>query len=152
MVMWFKYNPETQTRLDWLERCLISGTYPGPLWARMGKGLIYFARRNFNRYRRFRAKRRGMGKYRDCDLVYAAGARCRCGAGLAYPHDVSLWGEWACSACLKGEVPVSQDHDAYPFACYDIKSDHQPSAYGRTTRPGVKRVIYGCFKDKYIHG
>lgn len=71
------------------------------------------------------------------DLGWAASARCRCGAGYAYPkflHDPH--GHWFCSATLLGTAPVGTEHDcAKPFAFWDIKSDQQPSAGGATTRP-----------------
>lgn len=81
-------------------------------------------------------------------LIYASAARCPCGAGLAY--DPSDTGEgtpfkgpsaWECSAILLGTAipsgqPGSVTHtDKLPFAFYEIKSESQPSARGRTTRP-----------------
>lgn len=95
--------------------------------------------------------------YKPEELNYAAGARCDCGAGLAYPEEDVARGRnrvWVCSALLKGEVAFDKDtwgnsgflvrkvlgddgkeHAAYPFAFYDVKSERQPSAGGRTTRP-----------------
>lgn len=71
------------------------------------------------------------------DLNWAATARCRCGAGYAYPewlHDTH--GHWFCSASLLGTAPVGSEHDcAKPFAFWSIKSAKQPSANGQTTRP-----------------
>lgn len=75
------------------------------------------------------------------ELVFAAGSRCTCGAGLAYPKDIGAWGSWYCSDILLGRAkpgsdPESKQHDAgWPFAFYEIKSENQPSAYGQTTRP-----------------
>lgn len=76
------------------------------------------------------------------DLTYAATARCRaCGAGLAYAEDrptlpFMIPSQWDCSAVLLGEVVDNvAAHDAYPFAFYEIKSEDQPSANGRSTRP-----------------
>ena len=84
-------------------------------------------------------------------LLYAATARCPCGAGLAYPPDgpgdetsPHRWpfnGYWDCSAIWLGEAiesgqPGSVEHtDKLPFAFYEIKSENQPSANGATTRP-----------------
>ncbi len=72
--------------------------------------------------------------------MYAATARCLCGAGLAYvPGDPG--GAWDCSAILLGEAvpthePGSVQHSAkMPFVFWEIKSENQPSAEGATTRP-----------------
>lgn len=78
------------------------------------------------------------------EIRFAAGARCRCGAGLAYPIDVTEsmeLGAWACSRVLLGEIVDAVQHDTYPFAFYEIKSEDQPSAEGRTTRPPGTRVL-----------
>lgn len=78
------------------------------------------------------------------DLVYAAYARCPCGAGMAYdPHGESgkVSGYWDCSAILLGEAietgqPGAVMHEArLPFAFYKVLSERQPSANGATTRP-----------------
>lgn len=79
-------------------------------------------------------------------MTFAATARCPCGAGLAYdktcvspPFNVPSY--WDCSAILLGTAiehgePGSVQHTArLPFAFYEIKSENQPSARGRTTRP-----------------
>lgn len=76
-------------------------------------------------------------------LVFAATSRCPCGAGLAYDpcHDDKespLKGPsyWDCSAILLGTADPKVKHtDKLPFAFYEIKSEGQPSACGRTTRP-----------------
>lgn len=91
-------------------------------------------------------------------LCYAATARCKCGAGLAYdpfgasggypeqgendsPFRGGLSGYWDCSAILlgtaipKGQPGSVQHEDQLPFAFYEIKSENQPSAHGATTRP-----------------
>lgn len=85
-------------------------------------------------------------------LVFAAHARCDCGAGLAYdPAGQSEANSpfrgpsrWECSAILlfKETPPEEQEktkvamHTAPPpFAFYEIKSENQPSANGATTRP-----------------
>ena len=73
-------------------------------------------------------------------LVYAATARCQCGAGLAYLPGSGARA-WDCSAILLDEaIPKDQEgsvrhDDIYPFAFYEIKSEIQPSARGATTRP-----------------
>lgn len=66
-------------------------------------------------------------------LVYSARARCRCGRGLCYrEHDAA--DAWECAAVvLDGDNP--HNHEAFPFAFYEIKSEIQPSAAGATTRP-----------------
>lgn len=82
------------------------------------------------------------------DLVFAATARCQCGAGLAYdPNDRGAGtvfkgpSAWDCSAILLGDAvpagaPGAVRHtDSLPFSFYEIKSEHQPSAHGATTRP-----------------
>lgn len=82
-------------------------------------------------------------------LVYAASARCLCGAGMAYPKNGDYpdgkpkgplrWpysGYWDCSAILLGTADPAVKHEAQlPFAFYEIKSEDQPSARGATTRP-----------------
>ncbi|MGN6206035.1 hypothetical protein [Humibacter sp.] len=79
--------------------------------------------------------------YTDAELRYAATARCPCGAGLAYPLDAGLHGAWDCADILTGRaVPSGQEGsvthtDRLPFAFYEVKSEDQPSAQGRTTRP-----------------
>jgi hypothetical protein len=71
-------------------------------------------------------------------LTYAAAARCPCGAGLAYGSGDDCWD---CAAILLGEALASGESGAVthtarlPFVFYEIKSEHQPSARGATTRP-----------------
>lgn len=84
--------------------------------------------------------------WRDDELLYAATARCCCGAGLAYaPTDKGTGpfkgpSQWDCSDILTGRAipsgqPGSVKHDEpAPFAFYEIKSENQPSANGATTR------------------
>jgi len=78
--------------------------------------------------------------FTEDELVFAATARCNCGAGLAYPKGVGMHGSWLCSDILLGvAIPNGQEgcavHDSgYHFSFYNIKSDQQPSAEGRTTR------------------
>ena len=151
MVMWFKRNKKNETWLHWLDSCLCSGYHPGPMWARIIRWGITKARVYYNRIDRLLVGRRKLGNLRDRDLVFAAFARCKgCGAGLAYPKNINMSGEWDCSAVLKGEYPPTKAHPTYPFSFYEIKSDCQPSAGGATTRPGVKRVIIGAIKDVYV--
>ena len=77
-------------------------------------------------------------------LVYAAQARCPCGAGLAhwqgdrgvFSAEGGSGGYWDCSAILLGTADPDVQHTAkLPFVFYEIKSEHQPSARGATTRP-----------------
>jgi hypothetical protein len=75
------------------------------------------------------------------DLVFAATSRCPCGAGLAYPRNISAWGSWDCSDILlgraipKGQEGTKQHTGELPFTFYEVKSENQPSANGATTRP-----------------
>jgi DNA-directed RNA polymerase subunit RPC12/RpoP len=95
-----------------------------------------------------------MKTYEANKLRFSAGARCRCGAGLAYPRDLrDPWGEWQCAAVLMGQianVPENHGkHDAFPFSFYEIKSEDQPSAGGATTRPTghvEESTNYRCLK------
>lgn len=90
--------------------------------------------------------------YSDEDLTYAAYARCKCGAGMAYPKNTGPAGFWACSELLKlgekgsilfGKNPLQSeaeglDHSlALPFTFFEVKSEKQPSANGATTRQKV---------------
>lgn len=84
------------------------------------------------------------GLFRDDELVYAAFARCPCGAGIAHWTKAAPFGDtafWDCSDILTGRAtPKSQEgsvqHTArLPFAFYEIKSERQPSARGASTRP-----------------
>lgn len=87
---------------------------------------------------------RRRGTPRAPRLVYAADVRCPCGAGMAYDsrgESGGARGYWECSAILLGTAIPSGDpgavrHEAkLPFVFYEIKSEHQPSAHGATTRP-----------------
>lgn len=75
----------------------------------------------------------------DDELVYAAHARCKCGAGVAYAKGIGPGGEfagWFCSQVLTGRNRDMDNHEGMlPFAFYQIKSEDQPSANGVTTRP-----------------
>lgn len=69
------------------------------------------------------------------DLIYAAFARCPCGAGLAYKPGTHP-GYWDCAdILLEREKKDVQHTDRLPFTFYEIKSERQPSANGETTRP-----------------
>jgi hypothetical protein len=84
----------------------------------------------------------GQPPYTDTELIYAATARCKCGAGFAYPRAPFRSGMWVCAALLKSGDRSMQEqskHDAsLPFMFYEVKSEDQPSAYGWTTRPKSK--------------
>lgn len=79
----------------------------------------------------------------DSDLLYSAGARCICGAGLAYkmlsdhpPPPDEVWPvAWTCSLVLKGEAEP-KGHDSFPFAFYKIREETSiNNTSGITTRP-----------------
>lgn len=80
-------------------------------------------------------------KLTDLDLLYSATARCRCGAGLAYPHaTTNMHGSWDCSAVLKGEIPdVPEEHgkhDSLPWMFYKVREETSiNNRGGATTRP-----------------
>jgi hypothetical protein len=81
----------------------------------------------------------------DERLIYAAYARCPCGAGMAYDpaaeSGATIHGYWDCSAILLGKADDKVKHEArLPFAFYEIKSENQPSANGATTRPKPAHV------------
>lgn len=79
---------------------------------------------------------KGQGDFTVYELVFAAGFRCLCGAGMAYPEGIGCRGAWYCSAILLGQAAHSAAHSpAHPFAFYEVKSECQPSAVGATTRP-----------------
>lgn len=74
-------------------------------------------------------------------LTYAAFARCRCGAGLAYRSGDRAWD---CGDILRfdslspeeqARVKAAQHDEPAPFAFYEVKGENQPSARGATTRP-----------------
>jgi hypothetical protein len=69
-------------------------------------------------------------------LVYAATARCICGAGLAFDP----WGEsgqplgyWACSRMLLG-APAGDHCSRIPFTGRTIMAENAGSAMGQSTR------------------
>jgi len=86
-------------------------------------------------------------RFQDEHLLYAATARCRCGAGLAYPIDTQAALElraWCCSAVLKGDVPPDQsgDHDALPFTFYKVREETSINNIGGySTRPSGTRAM-----------
>lgn len=71
----------------------------------------------------------------DADLIYAATARCSCGAGLAYVqrrgHRAS---GWHCSRELLG-TGEGLVHTLPALRAYEIASERGPGAEGQTTRP-----------------
>lgn len=73
------------------------------------------------------------------ELRFSAGARCTCGLGLAYPKDCGGFHYWSCSGVLLGTADKAVKHDQLPFMFYSVKSEDQPSAGGRTTRPEAQR-------------
>lgn len=80
-----------------------------------------------------------MRVYTDLELLYAATARCRCGAGVAYPldhDDAARRAAWMCSSVLKGTEEPSQ-HEEFPFAFWKIREETSiNNRCGATTRPG----------------
>lgn len=80
-------------------------------------------------------------KFADTELIYAATVRCDCGAGMAYPEGIGMFGSWTCADILtmraaRGDSPDAKSHTPHlPFSCYSVKSENQPSASGATTRP-----------------
>ena len=84
------------------------------------------------------AKLKG-GDFTVDELRFAATLRCPCGAGMAYPVGaMNMQGTWDCSAILMGTALTEVEHDpGLPFIFHDVKSEDQPSAEGKTTRPAV---------------
>lgn len=102
-------------------------------------------------------------------LTYAATARCKCGAGLAYRSDCRpqddmhagsitiLEAAWTCSwilrAALSGNALTPSDvatHDKpLHFSMVEIKSEGQPSAEGATTRPADDPIATPDENDPY---
>lgn len=83
----------------------------------------------------------GKGDFKLDELIFSATNRCACGAGIAYPKDIGVWGSWICSDILRGLAIAagkegSKQHSSnLPFSMYEIKSEDQPSANSMTTRP-----------------
>ncbi len=72
-------------------------------------------------------------------LLFSATARCKCGAGLCYRERDRRADAWECAAgmaaLMRGDTACPfAEHQAFPFAFYEIKSENQPSACGQTTR------------------
>lgn len=90
--------------------------------------------------------RMGQDSFTVYEILFAATARCNCGAGFAYPHGIGPRGQWECSEILLGKAipsnqPDSKEHSApLPFQFYEVKSEGQPSAAGQTTRPAGTHI------------
>lgn len=75
------------------------------------------------------------------ELLWSATARCECGSGLAYHKDAGeiMEGAWRCGAAMMRALPEPDPkhgtHALLPFHMYEIKSEEQPSAGGKNTRP-----------------
>lgn len=84
--------------------------------------------------------------FTDRELLYAATARCKCGAGLAHPldHEAAMrLRAWACSRVLRGEGH-DEGHDLLPFAFWKVREETSVNnAGGHTTRPAgtVARTV-----------
>lgn len=77
--------------------------------------------------------------FEDSELMYSATARCKCGAGLAYPmdHDAA-WkiGAWVCSHALKNEDANPEEHQSFPWSFYKVREETSVfNSGGHTTRP-----------------
>lgn len=90
----------------------------------------------------------GKGDFTLEELRFSAGAKCECGAGLAYPLGSGAWGSWHCSDILLGRaLPQTEEgskrhNSPLPFMLYSIASEDQmldsQTRYrdkGMTTRP-----------------
>lgn len=80
----------------------------------------------------------------DLHLLYAAAARCRCGAGLAYESGRDHFSRkrfpgqaaWSCSSALKGEVGDGTVHDSLPWMLYKVREETSINNREKaTTRP-----------------
>jgi hypothetical protein len=99
--------------------------------------------------RRLKQADLGAGDFTLYELLFAAGFRCICGAGMAYPDSVGMHGAWYCSAILLGQAAPTTEHTpAHPFAFYKVKSEGQPTQAGATTRPKGTHIetepTYAC--------
>lgn len=75
----------------------------------------------------------GAGDFTVYELLYSAGFRCACGAGMAYPDGIGIHGAWYCSAILLGQADLGTEHTpSHPFSLYEIKSENSKRG---TTRP-----------------
>lgn len=67
--------------------------------------------------------------FREDELIFALGAKCECGAPMAYPELVGVQGAWDCADILmlkaiKKDEPGSKTHSgSMPFAFYEVKAD-----------------------------
>lgn len=79
----------------------------------------------------------GRGDLKEHELIYSAYHRCSCGAGLAYPEGIGpKRGAWDCAEILKGKANTKVLHTTkLPFSFFDVRSERDPKAKGRTTRP-----------------
>lgn len=106
---------------------------------------LLLARAKLKQWRFRKVEKQGGMTYTDNDLVYAAYARCLCGAGLAFPEGCGGFHYWDCSDILTGRAiksgePGAMIHqDKLPFAFFDIKSERANSARGVSTR-GIKSI------------
>lgn len=79
--------------------------------------------------------------FTDLELLYAATARCKCGAGVAYPLDHTASMElraWLCASVLRGEVPEEHysEHESFPWAMWKVREETSINNHGaHTTRP-----------------
>jgi hypothetical protein len=103
-----------------------------------------FARRHIAREKEIRRRIEAHERFEPTELLFAAVARCRCGAGLAYPIGVGPHGAWECSRALLEGV-VDGEHDALPFAFYSVREEGSIRASkGSTTRPpGTRHMTVG---------
>lgn len=71
-------------------------------------------------------------------LVFAAKARCECGAGFAYDKRAAQ-PVWDCSAILLGDALLLGESAAArhstPCEYYEVVSERAPAAHGASTRP-----------------
>lgn len=92
--------------------------------------------------------------YTDKQLLYSTTARCKCGAGLAYPlnHKEALkLRAWVCSEWLKHSDTLNpKEHESFPFAVYKIREETSINNRGGfTTRPvGTKALTKPEFTCK----
>ena len=71
-------------------------------------------------------------------LVFAAKARCACGAGFAYDRRAAP-PQWDCSAILLGDALLQGESSvsihSNPCMFFDIVSERAPAGHGASTRP-----------------
>lgn len=75
----------------------------------------------------------------DYQLLYAATARCKCGAGMAYPLDhekAFKTAAWQCSTLLHGNAHLDDYHEILPFSMWKVRKETSiNNREGLTTRP-----------------